>query len=306
MKARAIVKICICGTVALVLTSVLISLLALPGMHSLTGWDWSIHWLDDHGSDEGYTVGEASVSDEVRELDVSWLAGSVTLELTEGDAVTLREEPEPKSSNSRMRWKLRDGVLTVYSQKSGLSLTPPVKHLTIGIPAGQAEKLQKLSLGLGAASASVPALTLRELELDSVSGSVTLSGGSYEKLDFDSTSGDLTMMGAAVGELSADTTSGSLTLDGDFTQVEFDSTSGSMELTASALPQDISCDTVSGSCTLTLPENSGFSASLDSVSGSLTVDGFTGSLHGDEFVYGQGGPAYEFDSVSGDVRIRCA
>ena len=77
-------------------------------------------------------------------------------------------------------------------------------------------------------------------------------------------------------------------------------------MTTSILPQDISCDTVSGGVMLTLPENGGFSATLDSVSGDLTVDGFAGSLHRDEFVYGQGGPAYEFDSVSGDVHIRCA
>lgn len=306
MKARAIVKICICGTIALVLASMLVSLLSLRGSQNFDRWDWSIHWIDDHGSDEGYTVGTASVSDEVRELDVSWLAGSVTLELTEGDAVTLREEPQPESSDARMRWRLQDGKLTVYSQKSGLTVAPRAKQLTIGIPAARAEKLQKLSLDLGAASASLPALTLRELELDSVSGSVTLSGGSYEKLDFDSTSGGLTVTDAAVGELSADTTSGSLTLDGVFEKVDFDTTSASLRVTTSVLPQDIDCDSVSGSVTLTLPENSGFSASLDSVSGDLTVDGFTGSLHGDQFVYGQGGPAYEFDSVSGDVRIRCA
>lgn len=230
----------------------------------------------------------------------------MTVELTDGDAVTLREEPQPESSDARMRWKLKDGKLTVYSQKSGLTIPTRAKQLTIGIPAGRAGKLQKLSLDLSAATASLPALTLRELELDSVSGSVTLMGGSYENLDFDSTSGDLTVTDAAVGELSADTTSGSLTLGGAFETIDFDTTSGALHLTASILPQDISCDTVSGSCTLTLPENSGFSASLDSVSGSLTVDGFTGSLHGDEFVYGQGGPAYEFDSVSGDVHIRCA
>ena len=145
-----------------------------------------------------------------------------------------------------------------------------------------------------------------ELKLDSVSGSVTLMGGSYENLDFDSTSGDLTVTDAAVGELSADTTSGSLTLGGAFETVDFDTTSGALHLTTSILPQDISCDTVSGGVMLTLPENGGFSATLDSVSGDLTVDGFTGSLHRDTFVYGQGGPAYEFDSVSGDVHIRCA
>ena len=306
MRAKAIVKICICGTIALVLASMLVSLLALPRVLDWKIGDLSFHWIDDHGSDEGYTVGEASVSGEVRELDVSWLSGSVTVELTDGDAVTLREEPQPESSDARMRWKLKDGKLTVYSQKCGLTIPTRAKQLTIGIPAGRAGKLQKLSLDLSAASASLPALTLRELELDSVSGSVTLIGGSYENLDFDSTSGDLTLTSAAVGELSADTTSGSLTLGGAFETIDFDTTSGALHLTASALPRDISCDTVSGGVMLTLPENGGFSATLDSVSGDLTVDGFAGSLHRDEFVYGQGGPAYEFDSVSGDVHIRCA
>ena len=83
MKAKAIVKICICGTIALVLASVLVSLLAIPRVLDWKIGDLSLHWIDDHGSDEGYTVGEASVSGEVRELDVSWLSGSVTVELTD-------------------------------------------------------------------------------------------------------------------------------------------------------------------------------------------------------------------------------
>ena len=110
MKAKAIVKICICGTIALVLASMLVSLLALPRVLDWKIGDLSLHWIDDHGGDEGYTVGEASVSGEVRELDVSWLSGSVTVELTDGDAVTLREEPQPESSDARMRWKLKDGL----------------------------------------------------------------------------------------------------------------------------------------------------------------------------------------------------
>lgn len=82
MRAKAIVKICICGTIALVLASMLVSLLAIPRVLDWKIGDLSLHWIDDHGSDEGYTVGEASVSGEVRELDVSWLSGSVTVELT--------------------------------------------------------------------------------------------------------------------------------------------------------------------------------------------------------------------------------
>ena len=231
MKAKAIVKICICGTIALVLASMLVSLLALPRVLDWKIGDLSLHWIDDHGGDEGYTVGEASVSGEVRELDVSWLSGSVTVELTDGDAVTLREEPQPESSDARMRWKLKDGKLTVYSQKSGLTIPTRAKQLTIGIPASRAAKLQKLSLDLSAATASLPALTLRELELDSVSGSAEL--------------------------------------EGIFDSVDANTASGSVRLTSSSLPREIDADTVSGDVTLTLPKDSAFRYEFDTISGRL-------------------------------------
>ena len=53
MKAKAIVKICICGTIALVLASVLVSLLAIPRVLDWKIGDLSLHWIDDHGGDEG-------------------------------------------------------------------------------------------------------------------------------------------------------------------------------------------------------------------------------------------------------------
>lgn len=53
MKAKAIVKICICGTIALVLASVLVSLLAIPRVLDWKIGDLSLHWIDDHGGDRG-------------------------------------------------------------------------------------------------------------------------------------------------------------------------------------------------------------------------------------------------------------
>lgn len=50
MKAKAIVKICICGTIALVLASVLVSLLAIPRVLDWKIGDLSLHWIDDHGA----------------------------------------------------------------------------------------------------------------------------------------------------------------------------------------------------------------------------------------------------------------
>lgn len=68
--------------------------------------------------------------------------------------MTLREEPQPESSDARMRWKLKDGKLTVYSQKSGLTIPTRAKQLTIGIPgrpgreAAEAQPRPQRSYGL--------------------------------------------------------------------------------------------------------------------------------------------------------------
>ena len=117
MRAKAIVKICICGTIALVLASMLVSLLALPRVLDWKIGDLPFHWIDDHGSDEGYTVGEASVSGEVRELDVSWLSGSVTVELTDPDARQAADHRHPGRPG-------REAAEAQPRPQRGLGLTP--------------------------------------------------------------------------------------------------------------------------------------------------------------------------------------
>ena len=72
-------------------------LLALPQSAGLEDWG-PVFPLDRRPRQRrGYTVGEASVSGEVRELDVSWLSGSVTVELTDGDAVTPARSRSPRA-----------------------------------------------------------------------------------------------------------------------------------------------------------------------------------------------------------------
>lgn len=71
--------------------------------------------------------------------------------------MTLREEPQPESSDARMRWKLKDGKLTGFiRRKSGLTIPNARQALIVGIPASRAAKLQKLSLDLSAATGFTP------------------------------------------------------------------------------------------------------------------------------------------------------
>ena len=73
MKAKAIVKICICGTIALVLASVLVSLLAIPRV-----LDWKIGTCPSTGSTTtAATRAIPSARPPFRARCVSWMsAGS--------------------------------------------------------------------------------------------------------------------------------------------------------------------------------------------------------------------------------------
>ena len=88
-------------------------------------------------------------------------------------------------------------------------------------------------------------------------------------------------------------------------RLELDGVSADMTLSLSQVPGEISSDTVSGHVQITLPADASFSAELDSVSGKLDCQ-FSTSKQGDVYYCGQGGGAFSFDSVSGNVRIQKA
>ena len=68
-------------------------------------------------------------------------------------------------------------------------------------------------------------------------------------------------------------------------------------------PTSIEAETVSGEIILYLPEDTGFTAELDSVSGEFKCD-FEVSEKKDRYQSGDSSNYYEFDTVSGDVRIK--
>ena len=67
-------------------------------------------------------------------------------------------------------------------------------------------------------------------------------------------------------------------------------------------PKNVKVNSVSGNITLALPDDAGFVATLDSVSGDLTCE-LAGVVSKGCIVCGSGGAQYKFNSVSGDVRI---
>ena len=111
------------------------------------------------------------------------------------------------------------------------------KHLTVKLP--RSTVLYELDIDAVSADVSVDlteedTLTLDELDLSSVSGTVTVHA-------------------ANAGEISLSTTSGAIGGSVRTGQLEIDSVSGPVELTLDVLPAKLEAETTSGDVTLTLP-----------------------------------------------------
>ena len=126
---------------------------------------------------------------------------------------------------------------------------------------------------------------------------------------FDSPKKDLTVeiprsLAEQLLELQIDTVSAPVTArDLTAQSCEVDGVSGNITFTNCSFAEKISTDTISGSIRLNLPQDAAFSVELDSVSGKLDNE-FPSTQRGDLYYCGQGGGAYQFDTVSGDVIIR--
>ena len=81
-----------------------------------------------------------------------------------------------------------------------------------------------------------------------------------------------------------------------------DSVSADCVLNLSNVPTSVDMDGVYGNLEISLPENAGFSARLQSASGKLSTD-FEGTRNGKSFVSGDGACKVTVSGVSGNVGV---
>ncbi len=317
MKGKAITKIVICSIVAVLLTGILLAgvlgievFRALPGIREFkveTGGFFTD--LNKYDNENSYNIGSAEldsvVSRSIREIDLDWASGSVTVKPYNGDQLILRES-EGYSEAKRLRWKVKNGTLTIHECKSGLFIKESLKKtLELLIPEGLTA-LDKLECDSTSATLQIENLTVTELDFDTVSGNVTLKNCHVEKLDVDAASANLNAESCTLGEVSVDSASGSATLSGSICAVDMGTVSGRLSVETSVTPRKVSMEAVSGSCTLVLPKDAGFTLKKDGLSSKVNVEGFAVSMQDDTYICGNGAAELSFEGVSGDVTIRAA
>ncbi len=158
-----------------------------------------------------------------------------------------------------------------------------------------------------------------KLEVSTVSGDMSVDGGSYEALDMDSASGNLSAVAQVENGFKGETVSGNISFDGSAKTVDAESMSGEIDIAAGGLERaklesvsgnaGIACgeadalkqvkiDTVSGDVGVELPVGTGFELSFDTVSGDEknSVE-MTGNVHGD------GQVDLDVDTLSGNLTL---
>lgn len=261
-----------------------------------------------------YASGDASVPmDQVDRIEIEWVAGEVKLAAGTGDAVTFSESSaKPLTDKQTLRYAVRENKLIVsYCESTSRiwdwldldKLNMPSKDLTLTVPAALMDSLREIQVDAVSATVSSTDVRARKFQVESVSGDILISGMAGEELETQSISGHVEITDMDVRELDMETVSGSLSAAGKADSVDTEATSGSTALTLDAAPRKLDMDSVSGKIRVYLPASADdFTAALDSVSGDLSCD-FPSVLKNGRFTVGGGGSAYQFETVSGDVEL---
>lgn len=299
-------------------------------------------FVDDHGSqtvesqqrtENGEYVYTSAVElSAVEKLSVNWSSGQVLLCPWDGEHVEVTEySRKPLAPEQQMNVHVRDNTrlnIEWSRRKTGWSLFGgKSKRLEVRIPRSLCEKIEKLNVNcisasvtaqnlrcekadIAATSGSISAqgLTGENLSLHSVSGTIKAENLSAEQLELNTVSGSLKAEGFEAEKAGLHTVSGSLKAHGNAEAFQVSTTSGSAELMVDQCPEKAKFSTVSGSLSITLPENEGFTARYSTMSGGFRTDFPVSGLGGKkgQAVYGSGKTQLEFSSTSGSISVKKA
>ncbi len=213
-----------------------------------------------------YTYGPATLNaSQIDEVEVEWVSGDITITESENDTISFDETSNKALEHDEQLGYRIDGrkLIIVQTDQNYWFGSAPSKDLQLSLPS-----------------------MLYKLNLETVSADVTMTGDfTIHEVDMESVSARLD-----IDELSCN-------------EISLESVSGRMDLTVGkTAPKQIDVSAVSANVTIYWPEDEGFTAEMEAVSGNTSSDFSTISKNG-RIVYGNGACEIECESVSGDLDI---
>jgi DUF4097 and DUF4098 domain-containing protein YvlB len=238
-----------------------------------------------------FQLGSAEIeASEVKSIEISWASGSVditthagdnTIKLTESTSGTTRGLPE-------MRWRLSGNTLVIDYGSVGFYSCSFYgdKHLEVSIPQSMAKGFSSLGI-------------------DGASGKYTLQGLTCDDLKVSLASGSLKATDMTIEDLTLAIASGNVSVEGQIeNRIEVDVASGDARIVCEKrCPKALVADIMSGKVSIWIPENDGFSLTLDKLSGSFYSD-FDLKQNGGTSVYKDGQASFRVSIASGQFNLR--
>ena len=281
MKTNAIIRIVLFSLAIIVLGGILVAGIGL----NMYSFDFSFG-MGNTGITDGIDGTQGSVpADEIRNIEIDWVAGTITLIPDENATEIDFYEDGNVDTDHQMVWKQSGDTLSIQYEQSkvyvGIQVTEASKNLTITVPAGW---------------------ICHSLEIDAASAEVQVVDLTLGEVDFDGASGICSFENCIVDELEVDTASGDLFYNGQLETLKVSSMSANCEVVLTNAPKQIDMDSMSGDLNLTLPEGCGFSLAMDAMSSDFSTDFETVTKNG-RHVHGDGSCRIDIEAMSGDVCI---
>jgi hypothetical protein len=284
MKASAIARIILFSIAILVVGGILIGGLLLYTFAANTDWSKISQFTDSLISVKDGTVtshGEADPA-AVRNLEIDWTSGSVTIIRDQVSQITFSETPG-LDDDQKMVWKMKGDTLQInYSKFQLIVGISKSKDLVITVPMDWT--LNELEINTVSADITVNDLTAREVDICAVDGNCKFTGSSQvEKMEIETVNGDVSFSGS---------------LD----KLKYEAVDADFRAAFTKAPSSLEMGSVNGNFDLKLPHHTGFTAVMNTVSGTFTSV-FNTIQNGNRYVAGDGSTYIEIDNVSGNLII---
>lgn len=304
MKNSAIARIAIWSCVLVLLIAAVIFALVGGGVNISFGGLGGYRYSDS----SSYLIGDfsvdASMSDALEILDIDWITGSVTISEYDGDEIIVREDGFDEDEDTRLRYRIKNGKLSIRFAKSGwfsfgIGKSSLKKDLTILVPNGK--QFRKLDLELVSSSLDVNGISADDFDVDTVSGVVNVQSLTADNIDIEGVSGAVILENISAAAADIEQVSGRTEFSGTVNRIDFNTVSGKITAEFSEAPREVNIESVSGASTIYMPKT-GITAKIDSVSGGVRVFGDKLGKSCDITV-GDGYMTLNVDTVSGSVEI---
>lgn len=243
----------------------------------------------------------------INALQIDWVSDDVVIKIGETEQIVFSETGVGLTEKTALRYDVQGGTLAIYycADQPFLNISLPEKQLTVNMPAILAANLQSLSVETVSADVTIvdPLFHMEKLDFGTVSGNLNAVIDFAGTLELETVSGNVTVSGT-INEWEADSNSGNITVSGAINKFETESVSGDVLLDCrDGAPNELDVDTTSGEVEFCLPQTADLTLAYETVSGDFN-SAYAMSIHNGNYVIGGGRSKWNVETVSGNLTVK--